>query len=518
MILKLNEIQKTIIETHMSKILENISFLSKEPFYEALTEIIERHVSGTAGFKVCYLQKDGKGKKINKIKISDLSKEEICGIEINYISCEDEIEETIQIVKEKNETVIFYKKRIENKVQEIKAVNKSVGNNIDINSETISPLFSFVKKESQLCLFKLKNKFGIEFIKGKKAFETKSEMDIMFLLLVSAMIKDKSYFALDLHKMIMEALKYDFIMPTLIPEGKAGKIKDAKLELECFEKYGSLLEFFEERTFRKITPKLRKLPIFLIPMLSYIDFYDEDNFVLKWISENTEKFCQIIVRTGIMTFTKFDLALCVSKAGGLACAKLDGIPFGMRARRINKSQMILFGLIQGIGKRRILDIFEMAAEIGCRNVLKRILECKDKEDLRRLHDKFTEKMWEKMTPESIQFNIDKKFSSVIALLKEHENIEIIDNAKKLFEEGKRMKNCVYSRKRNIETGKCIILSVKYKNEFFTVEISEDLILNNKFCVSECRGYRNLTNENSKAVEAMINRIINPENNLMPIAN
>ena len=64
MILKLNEIQKTIIETHMSKILENISFLSKEPFYEALTEIIERHVSGTAGFKVCYLQKDGKGKKI----------------------------------------------------------------------------------------------------------------------------------------------------------------------------------------------------------------------------------------------------------------------------------------------------------------------------------------------------------------------------------------------------------------------------------------------------------------------
>ena len=126
MILKLNEIQKTIIETHMSKILENISFLSKESFYEALTEIIERHVSGTAGFKVCYLQKDGKGKKINKIKISDLSKEEICGIEINYISCEDEIEETIQIVKEKNETVIFYKKRIENKVQEIKAVNKSI--------------------------------------------------------------------------------------------------------------------------------------------------------------------------------------------------------------------------------------------------------------------------------------------------------------------------------------------------------------------------------------------------------
>ena len=82
----------------------------------------------------------------------------------------------------------------------------------------------------------MKNKFGIEFLKGKKVFETKSEMDIMFLLLVSAMIKDKSYFALDLQKMIMEALKYDFIMPTLIPEGKAGEIKETKLELECFEK------------------------------------------------------------------------------------------------------------------------------------------------------------------------------------------------------------------------------------------------------------------------------------------
>lgn len=518
MILKLSEIQKTIIETHMSKILENINFLSEEPFYEALAEIIERHVSGIAGFKICYLQKDEKGKKINRIGISDLSQKEICGIEMNYISREDEIEETIQIVKEKNETVIFYKKRIENKIQEIKAVNKSVENNIDINSETISPLFSFMKKENQLCLFKLKNKFGVEFMKGKKAFETKSEMDIMFLLLFSAMIKEKSYFALDLQKMIREALKYDFIVPILIPEGKAGEIKNAKLELECFEKYGSLLEFIEKRSFVKITPKLRKLPIFLIPMLSYIDFYDEDNFVLKWISENTEKFCQTIIKTGIMTFTKFELAICISRAEGLAYEKISGVPFGMRARRINKSQMILFGIIQGIEKRRILDIFEMAAEIGCRNVLKRILECKEKKDLQKLHDKFTEKMLKKMTPESIQFNIDKKFSSVITLLKKHKNIEIIDNAKRLFEEGSRMKNCVYSKRRNIETGKCIILSVKYKNEFFTVEISEDLVLINKFCVSECRGYRNLSNENSKVVEVMINRIINPESNLIPIAN
>lgn len=509
MILKLNEIQKAIIETHMSKILENINFLSGEPFYEALIEIIERHVSGIAGFKICYLQKDEKGKRINKIAISDLSQKEICGIEMNYISREDEIEETIQIIKEKNEAIIFYKKRIEKKVQEIKAVNINVENNVDVNSETISSL---------LCLFKLKNKFGIEFLKGKKVFETKSEMDIMFLFLVSAMIKDKSYFALDLQKMIREALKYDFIVPILIPEGKAGEIKNAKLELECFEKYGSLLEFIKKRSFVKITPKLRKLPIFLISMLSYIDFYDEDNFVLKWISENTEKFCQTIIKTGIMTFTKFELAICISRAEGLAYEKISGVPFGMRARRINKSQMILFGIIQGIEKRRISDIFEMAAEIGCRNVLKRILECKEKEDLLKLHDKFAEKMWKKMTPESTQFNIDKKFSPVIALLKEHKNIEIIDNAKRLFEEGKKMRNCVYSKKRNIETGKCIILSVKYKNEFFIVEISEDLVLINKFCVSECRGYRNLTNENSKAVEAMINRIINPKSNLLPVAN
>ena len=517
MIIKLNEMQKTIIESHMSKILENISFLSEEPFYEALTEIIERHVSGIAGFKICYLQKDGKGKKINKIKISDLSQKEICGIEMNCISHEDEIEETIQIVKEKNETVIFYSKRIENEVQEIKAVNKNSDNNIDTKSETISPLFSFMKKENQLCLFERKNKFGVEFLKGKKAFETKTEMDIMFLLLVSAMIKDRSYFALDLQKMIRQALEYDFIIPLLIPEGKAGKIKEALLELECFEKYGSFMVFVGKRCFQKVTPKLRRLPVFLVPMLSYIDFYDEDNFALKWISENTEKFCRTVVRTGIMTFTKFDLAICISKAEGLACKKIDEVPFGMRARRITKSQMILFGLIQGIGKRRILDIFEMANETGTRNVLKRVLECKDKEDLQKLHDKFTEKMLKKMTPEDTQLNIDKKFNPVITLLKAHKNIEVIDNAKRLFEEGSRMKNCVYSRKKNIESGKCIILSVKYSNELFTVEISEDLILINKFCISECRGYRNSVNENSKTVEAMINEIINPENS-MAIAN
>ena len=340
----------------------------------------------------------------------------------------------------------------------------------------------------------------------------------MFLLLVSATIKNKSYFALDLQKMIREALKYDFIMPTLIPEGKAGEIKEEKLELECFEKYGSFMEFVEKRCFRKVTPKLRKLPVFLIPMLSYIEFYDEDNFALKWILENTEKFCRTVVRTGIMTFTKFDLAICISKAEGLAFKKIDGVSFGMRARRVSKADIILFGILQATGKRMLLDIFEMADETGCRNILKRTLECKDKEDLRKLHDKFTEKIWKKMTPEDTQLNIDKKFNPAIALLKEHKNIEIIDNAKRLFKEGNRMKNCVYSRKKNIESGKCIILSVKYKNEFFMVEISEDLILIDKFCVSECRGYRNSVNENSKTVEAMINRIINPENNLMPIAN
>lgn len=512
MIRTLNVAQKSSVQKFLPKILDNIIFFSEEPFFEALTEIIERHVSGMAGFKIFYLQKKGRD-RISKIEISDFSEKEICGIEINDISLENETEEIIQIVKNKKETVIFYSKRIENEVQEIKIINENDENSRGESSETENPLFSFMKKENQFHLFKLKNKFGVEFMKGKKAFETKSEMDIMFLLLVSAMIKDRSYFALDLQKMIRQALEYDFILPLLIPEGKAGKIKEAELELECFEKYGSFMEFVEKRCFRKVTPKLRRLPVFLIPMLSYIDFYDEDNFALKRISENKEKFCRTVVRTGIMTFTKFDLAICISKAEGLACKKIDEVPFGMRARRVTKSQMILFGLIQGIGKRRILDIFEMANETGTRNVLKRVLECKDKEDLQKLHDKFTEKMLKKMTPEDTQLNIDKKFNPVITLLKAHKNIEVIDDAKRLFEEGSRMKNCVYSRRKNIESGKCIILSVKYSNELFTVEISEDLILINKFCVSECRGYRNLSNENSKAVEAMINEIINPENSM-----
>lgn len=50
----------------------------------------------------------------------------------------------------------------------------------------------------------------------------------------------------------------------------------------------------------------------------------------------------------LLFLIKFDLALCVSKAGGIAYEKISGVPFGMRARRIS-------------------DIFEMAAEIGCRN-------------------------------------------------------------------------------------------------------------------------------------------------------
>lgn len=96
MIIKLNEIQKAIIEAHMSKILENISFFSEEPFYEALTEIIERHVSGIAGFKICYLQKDEKGKKINKIGISDLSQKEICGICRGYRNLSNENSKAVE--------------------------------------------------------------------------------------------------------------------------------------------------------------------------------------------------------------------------------------------------------------------------------------------------------------------------------------------------------------------------------------------------------------------------------------
>lgn len=83
------------------------------------------------------------------------------------------------------------------------------------------------------------------------------------------------------------------------------------------------------------------------------------------------------------------------------------------------------------------------------------------------------------------------------------NIEFITNTKRLYLEGLKQSNCVYSYIRKIENGSCIILSYEEKGHIFTIEV---IINENKFYVAQCLGRFNKRTEKSEEIKNKINSL------------
>lgn len=83
------------------------------------------------------------------------------------------------------------------------------------------------------------------------------------------------------------------------------------------------------------------------------------------------------------------------------------------------------------------------------------------------------------------------------------SVEVIENEKRLFVEGQEQQNCVYSYLKNIESGKCLILSCKYKEKQYTAEIN---IKDKKYHIKQFLGKCNSL-EGTEDPHAILQRLI-----------
>ena len=136
---------------------------------------------------------------------------------------------------------------------------------------------------------------------------------------------------------------------------------------------------------------------------------------------------------------------------------------------------------------------------------------KDFSSLQRYHDKLVKEQNLKRIKgiSERKLKLGQKFKTLIKKIKEDETIskdfsvEVIENEKRLFVEGQEQQNCVYSYLKNIESGKCLILSCKYKEKQYTAEIN---IKDKKYHIKQFLGKCNSL-EGTEDPHAILQRLI-----------
>ena len=110
------------------------------------------------------------------------------------------------------------------------------------------------------------------------------------------------------------------------------------------------------------------------------------------------------------------------------------------------------------------------------------------------HDKITKEMYEKETP-TIKIKKDSKFKN----LKLSEEFEKITTKKRLIQETRQQKHCVWSYGKEINNDNCMIYSTIFNRKRYTLEIRKK---RNKYILAQIQGFKN-----SEAPQDLINIVI-----------
>lgn len=245
-------------------------------------------------------------------------------------------------------------------------------------------------------------------------------------------------------------------------------LTEIPVELNDLKEIKSKTEFLEKFTSRKNQPKNRilklhrKMPVVLAYNLlkAKIDYQP--------VLEECAKF-------------PYEILKCFSN-------EIGGYHMRERRRRFIfiKSFLEARYLRQGMepGQKNVLlmpeNFFFIEDTLNMIDNLKNIewKRTKDFQSLQRYHDKLVRERSLKRIqgiPDR-KLKISKKFKNLTDKLKESKRIskgfsvKVIDNEKRLFLEGQNQQNCVYTYLKSIESGKCLILSCKYKDKQYTAEI------------------------------------------------
>ena len=291
-------------------------------------------------------------------------------------------------------------------------------------------------------------------------------------------LSKKSLVALDISKALSELDKYEnsyFFLPC----GLAYACKE-------FFEYGTLRSMLSEKLGIKESPVLKKVPSVLVPfaICLYYDVNGRHHFIID----------EILRKGDILTKKLFENY-------SLFC--------------FFEISLILYCELEGLNKRWNIEL-ETANEEKFekyKDLINKVFENSDAarpkiffEDVEKYSRKLERKMQAKRikeTPET-PLKIAKKFRNFYSnyLKKELNNVEMIEDEKRLLMEGVWQKNCAYDYLEKIDYGKCALFSFKENNIRYTFEIAAGKI--QKLFLSQCRKSCNKTDEETEKLSKRIN--------------
>lgn len=307
-------------------------------------------------------------------------------------------------------------------------------------------------------------------------------------------LSQKSLVALDISKGLAVLDKYENSY-FFLPRGLAYAWKE-------FFEYGTLRSMLAEKLGIKESSVLKKVPSVLVPFAIrlYHNTNKEHYFIIDEILRKGESLLKELFKIDSLLFV-LQKALCLyceieglNKRWNIELETADEEKFEKYKDLINK-------------------VFENSDAARPKIFFENLKKCETLEDVEKYSRKLERKMQAKRikeTPET-PLKIAKKFRNFYSnyLKKELNNVEMIEDEKRLLMEGVWQKNCAYDYLEKIDYGKCALFSFKENNIRYTFEIAAGKI--QKLFLSQCRKSCNKTDEETEKLSERINVAVDKYN-------
>lgn len=258
---------------------------------------------------------------------------------------------------------------------------------------------------------------------------------------------------------------------------------------KTFRDYGSLASFISDRegleSYGKIISRV-PLPV-MVKICDFISLEYGKEIVLK-ILENRENFKRL--KGGYATISEI-IMLFLEITGKTS-------EWGF-----SKSRKEEYRKYEG----KIYRIWKLSENGSLKNIM-HLIKCKSFEEVQKFHGKLIrkrrKKYIEKFKPAPL--GTDEKFVKLYneKISNEFEDCELIDDARRLFIEALKQKNCSFSYKEEIRDGKCMIFSAKENGKRYTGKI---IFRNGRFVLDQFLGRENLCTEECGKLKGKIKKII-----------
>lgn len=406
----------------------------------------------------------------------------------------------IYLKKENDDFYFIYKEKKYDKIKFSKE-----GNDFDY-------IDNIKAKEEIKLIYKLNDLFSLE-----QFYNNKKEKDIVpffkgnsiefWKLLLEIHKNDRNIFS-DLYKEIelLPENKIEFFKMGLKKENKIDfpeisrknlflKIFFEKFSFKVNKSYGSLNDVLKEKYQNiKWNKYYNKISFFInFYLLNFIEEISNKENLIREISQNNQFFLNnLVIYISNLLISKLQTKSIFSYP--LLIEYKENFFYFFLSNKFNLRKIVLDSII-------LQDTLNLAEILG-ENL--DITKFKNFKSIKKKHDIFSKKYMETQEKEKnkkmeFKFEFEKKYFTLIQNL--DKKYELITSGKRLFEEGKIQKNCVYSYYDRIKNGNCIIYSLIEDNKRFTIEIVSE---KGEFKINQFLGLNN-SSENIKKYEKSLIR-------------